>query len=104
MAFKVFLDTDVIIDFLIDRQPHTNAATLIFELCENGIIEIYTSSLCVINVHYVIKRVIGEKKAREVIHELLYLFEVLEVSKDHLISALKSDFKDFEDALQHYVR
>ncbi len=103
MGFRIFVDTDVIIDFLIDRQPHAVSSSKIFELCEIGIFDICTSSLCVNNVHYIIKKVIGDVKAREVISELLDIIEVLGVTKVDILNALKSSFKDFEDAIQHSV-
>ena len=103
MEFKIFVDSDVIIDFLIDRQPHVVSSSKIFDLCDKSLISIFTSSLCINNVHYVVKKIIGNKKAREVISELLDLIDVLDVSVDDLQSALKSDFKDFEDAIQHSV-
>lgn len=103
MGFKIFVDTDVIIDFLIDRQAHAVASSKIFDLCENGIVEIFTSSLCINNVHYIIKKIIGDAKTREIISELLELTEILGVTKVDILNALKSDFKDFEDAIQHSV-
>ena len=103
MSFRIFVDTDIIIDFLIDRQPHAVSSSKIFDLCENEIVEIYTSSLCLNNVHYIIKKVIGDAKARVIISELLELIEVLGVTKVDILNALKSDFKDFEDAIQHSV-
>jgi len=103
MGFKVFVDTDVIIDFLIDRQPHAIASSKIFDLCDKNQIKIFASSLCVNNVHYIVRKVIGDRKAREVIDELLDLMVILEVSELDLRNAVKSDFNDFEDAIQHSV-
>lgn len=101
MGLKVFIDTDVIIDFLIDRQPHGMASSRIFDLCDKGLITIYTSSLCISNVHYIVKKFIGDKKAREMINDLLDLMTIIEVSEQDLRNAAQSDFKDFEDAIQH---
>lgn len=98
-----FVDTDVIIDFLIDREPHAVSSSKIFDLGESEIVEIFSSSLCINNVHYIIKRSIGEKKAREVIGELIDLIEIIGVSKEDIKSALKSNFSDFEDAVQYSV-
>ena len=103
MSFRIFVDTDIIIDFLIDRQPHAVSSSKIFDLCENEIVEICTSSLCLNNVHYIIKKVTGDAKARVIISDLLELIEVLGVTKVDILNALKSDFKDFEDAIQHSV-
>ncbi len=103
MVSKVFVDTDVIIDFLIDRQPHAQAATLLFDLADKQRILLCASTLCFNNVHYIVKKVLGDRQAREVIDELLELIEVLNVSKSDLKYAAGSDFKDFEDAIQHSV-
>jgi len=103
MGFKIFVDTDVIIDFLIDRQPHAISSSQIFELQENKIVELFTSSLSINNVHYIIKRVTGDKKARKIILDLLQFIEVLDVTKIDITNGLKSDFKDFEDAVQYSV-
>jgi len=103
MGFKVFIDTDVIIDFLIDRQPHAVASSRIFDLYDKEIITIFASSLCINNVHYIVKKVIGDKKAREIINDLLDLMTVIEVSEKDLRNAIQSNFKDFEDAIQYTI-
>ncbi|AWW31211.1 PIN domain-containing protein [Echinicola strongylocentroti] len=103
MATKLFLDTDVIIDFLIDRRPHSIYSANIFDLAEEGKLILYISSLSISNIHYIIRKVLGQQKSREVIHEIMSMVEVLEVSKYHIQKALKSSIKDFEDAIQHEV-
>lgn len=101
MDSKVFLDTDIIIDFLIDRQPHANAATQILDMAEKKHIVVCSSVLSFNNIHYIVRKFLGEIKTREVISELIEVIEVLGVEKEHLIQAINSDFKDFKDALQH---
>ncbi|MCG8307336.1 MAG: PIN domain-containing protein [Cytophagales bacterium] len=103
MVNKVFVDTDVIIDFLIDRQPHAIWSSKIFNLADQGEVELYTSSLIINNIHYITRRIIGTNKSKEIILALLDLLEVLEVSKSDILNALKSEIKDFEDAIQHSV-
>lgn len=103
MAFKVFIDSDVIIDFLLDREPHAEASTKILELGNKQIITIYTSTLCLNNVHYIIRRFLSEKKSREVLSELMAIINTVEVTEGDLRNSLTSDFKDFEDGVQHQV-
>ena len=100
MVNKVFVDTDVIIDFLIDRQPHAIWSSKIFNLADQGEVELYTSSLIINNIHYITRRIIGTNKSKEII---LALLDLLEVSKSDILNALKSEIKDFEDAIQHSV-
>ncbi|MBK7741340.1 MAG: PIN domain-containing protein, partial [Saprospiraceae bacterium] len=40
MEYKIFVDSDVIIDFFTDREPHVNPASELFELNEQGIVKI----------------------------------------------------------------
>jgi predicted nucleic acid-binding protein len=103
MALKVFVDSDVIIDFLIDRQPHAVSSSQLFNLGDSGLIELHTSALSINIVHYIIRRVLGTNKSKEIILELLELLEVLDVTKTDITSSLKSDISDFEDAIQHSV-
>lgn len=103
MASKVFVDTDVVIDLLIDRQPYANAASIIFDLADRGKLKVYASSLCLNNVHYIVRKELGDQKTRSIIGELLDVLEVLSVSKDDIMTAVRSEFKDFEDAIQHAV-
>lgn len=103
MNSKIFIDTDVIIDVLIDRQPHAKAATQIFDLAERKKLDLYTSSLCLNNVHYITKKILGDKRARVVIGDLIEIINVLSVSKSDILNAVNSNFRDFEDAIQHSV-
>ena len=101
MKPKAFVDTDVIIDFLVNREPYLQNATLLFDLADKRKIKLYTSSICLNNVHYICRKVLGEKKSRLVITELLEIIDVVSVSGKEIEESLKSDFKDFEDGLQH---
>jgi predicted nucleic acid-binding protein len=60
-ASKVFVDTDVILDFLTDRQPFAIAASKVYNLADKKKIQIYTSSLSINNVHFIVIKVLGEK-------------------------------------------
>lgn len=98
---KVFVDTHVVIDFLIDRQPYANHSSKIFDLAEKGKIEVYISALSVNNVHYVSRRILGNKKAKTIISELLQFIKIQSVGEDDIQKALTDNIKDFEDAIQH---
>ncbi|MEQ8904618.1 PIN domain-containing protein [Ekhidna sp.] len=103
MINKVFLDTDVILDFLIDREPFSSHATAIFNLAEENKISLFTSSLCIHNVHYFVRKKLGNKKALEVISELIQMITIQCTCLDHISEAINSGFSDFEDAIQNAV-
>lgn len=101
MAHKVFIDSDVIIDFFTDRGAHANAASRIFQLGEIGKVKLYTSSISITNVYYVVRKILGHKTTLSVIDDLVEMVEIAGTSKKELTEALQSDLKDFEDSVQH---
>ncbi len=40
MEYKIFVDSDVVIDFFTDREPHVNPASELFELNEARLLNI----------------------------------------------------------------
>jgi predicted nucleic acid-binding protein len=99
---KIFLDTDVIIDFLIDRRPFSESAAQIFSLAESGEIEAFVSTLCFNNIYYITRRLADSKTAVELLRKLTLITTVLPVDQMVLKQALSSNFKDFEDAIQNF--
>lgn len=103
MGLKIFIDTDIIIDLLIDRPPFAESANEIFERADQKKLQLYTSSLCINNVHYIVRKVVGEKKARNIIAELLDLTHIIPVTETELRKVLQSSITDFEDAIQYFA-
>ncbi|HYG38592.1 MAG TPA: PIN domain-containing protein [Cytophagales bacterium] len=99
---KIFLDTDVILDFLLDRDPHSKDSTLLFNLSEQEKIKIVVSSLSYNNIYYITRKFIGHKEAINVLRSLSELTEISEVNAKIIKNALMSNFNDFEDGVQYF--
>ncbi|MEM1120774.1 MAG: PIN domain-containing protein [Bacteroidota bacterium] len=99
---KVFLDTDVIMDFLTRRPPFAEDAMKIMEYGNRNALGLHMSSLCLSNVHYLISRIENKMAAREKVKGILQLVETLPVMKSTIEKAAYSSFKDFEDAIQNF--
>lgn len=97
---NLFLDTNILVDFLTNRPPFTEEAQEVFELAESGQLKLYTSTHAVVTTHYLLKKYEDESKLRYRLSVLTELVEVLDVSQSILKKALKSTHKDFEDAVQ----
>lgn len=99
----LFIDTDVIIDFITDRQPFSREAAKVFSLIDQKKVKGYASALCYSNIYYVLRNYASHKKVITMLNELSELVGILKVD-DYIIKAsLASDFNDFEDAIQHYT-
>ena len=103
MDSSYFLDSDVILDFLLNRDPFNFSADEIFEMAVNKEIQIYFSSLTVANIHYLLRKQYGNDIALDKISELLSFCKILPVSEREIFAAMKSGFSDFEDAIQHFT-
>ena len=98
---KVLFDTNVVLDVLLEREPHVDAAARLFSLVDNGNLEGSICATTTTTVFYIAVRSVGSKRAHAQVRDLLGLFEVATVDRDVLIRALTLDFADFEDAVVH---
>jgi predicted nucleic acid-binding protein len=100
---KVFIDSDIVLDLALFRAPHVHFSKHVLALAENDLIWGLTSSNCVANIHYILKKARGEADARFFIGQILRYISVLPMDHGMVLEALESDFTDFEDALQYGV-
>ncbi len=98
---KVFVDTDVIIDFLTDRKPYSGHSAFILSLAEYKAIQVCVSSLTFANCYYILKKYSSHSNVITKLIQLAEIVEITDVTKKVILNSLKSDFKDFEDAIQN---
>lgn len=98
---RVLVDTNVILDFLIVREPFVEDADALFEAIRTQEITGYVTATTVTDIFYVVRR---ETKsialAREAVYRTLAIMEVCEVNRFSLETAIASNLRDFEDAVQ----
>jgi predicted nucleic acid-binding protein len=102
MSVRIFIDANILIDLLTDREPFASDAALLFEQIATGKLLACTSANCLANVYYVLSSATKQRNVREKIGELIRLLEVVPTDSEILNKALSSDFRDFEDAIQYY--
>jgi predicted nucleic acid-binding protein len=98
----LFIDTDVIIDFLIDRKPHSREAAIIFTLIEQKKLKGYASSLTFSNLYYVLRKFESHNKVISKLDCLSKILSILKVDEQTIKNALASGFSDFEDSIQYF--
>jgi len=99
---KVFVDTNIILDLLGQRQPHYPFAAQLFTLSDNGKVKLYVSSITFSNLNYILSKQFTNKKARQILTTFKVLINILPINEKIIELALASDFSDFEDALQYH--
>lgn len=99
---QIFIDTNVIIDFLADRQPFSDYAAMIFQLAKDGKMGVHISAISFNNTYYILRKVTSHKNALKLLSEIEEYTGVQETNRTIIEKAMKSDFKDFEDAIQYF--
>ncbi|HUF08116.1 MAG TPA: PIN domain-containing protein [Rhodothermales bacterium] len=97
---KLFLDTNVILDVLADREPFAEDATVVLSAIERDDADGFIAAHTVTTLFYLLERTLSLRKAKRAVADLLKLLEVVPVDHDRLLQALAMNWKDFEDALQ----
>jgi predicted nucleic acid-binding protein len=97
----IFIDTDVIIDFLIDREPHSREAAIIFTLIEQKKLKGYVSSLTFSNLYYILRKIESHIKVIAKLDSISRLLTILKVDQQIIKFAIASGFPDFEDSIQY---
>lgn len=100
---KCFVDTDVVIDLLSQRQPHFHFSALLFTFAEMGKLKLYTTPTVMVNTFYVLRTQIGNEAAKSALRKLRLLIHVIDSSEKVMDQSLNSSFNDFEDAVQYYT-
>lgn len=99
----VFIDYDVLLDVLTGRLPFSLEAAAIFTLIEKEQLNGHASSLSFSNLYYVLRKHASHDRIIKSLGKLSDMIEIMNVDRDIVKSALKSGFKDFEDALQSFT-
>ena len=98
---NIFLDTNVIIDFLGDRRPFSLLAAKIFNYSLQGKVKVFISAVSYNNIYYILRQSLTNRETIKLLDELCEMTEIADVTKAIIKKSLKTDFKDFEDAIQY---
>ncbi len=96
---RVVFDTNVILDVLLDREPHATVGASLCAEVERGALQGYLCATTVTTVHYLMQKALGAEPARHKLRALLRLFDVAPVTRTVLEAAVGSRGGDFEDAV-----
>ena len=98
---KALIDSDVVLDFLIKREPFFETSGKVVELCSRNKVDGYMAAHSITNLFYLLRKDFSDEERREAILNLFDIFTIEQIDSDKLRTALENkDFKDFEDCLQ----
>lgn len=97
----ILVDTNVVLDVLLKREPYDKAAQTIMTKCANGDIIGYLAAHSIPNLFYILRRAYSQKERRRFIKNLCDIFIISDLNTEKIMSAIENEeFIDFEDCLQ----
>lgn len=96
---RILVDVNVVLDALLVRPPHSDAATRLWTAIEKGQAEGLVPAHGVTTLYYLLGRAKGAASAGRAIGDLLAVFKVASVDQTVLQRALALAWPDFEDAV-----
>ena len=97
---RVLIDTNILLDAALSREPFAEAARQVIEACARGDADGIIAAITPLNAFYVACNTVGNDEAREMVLRLLDLFEVCPLGEAALRAAYESGQADLEDATQ----
>ena len=101
MANRILIDTNVLLDYLLEREPFFDDAKKVILSCVDGKVKGCIAAHSIPNMFFILRKDYSIKERREVLSNLCSIFDVEGIDKTKLLSGLSNeDFSDFEDCLQ----
>lgn len=97
----LFVDTNVLLDFLAQREPFTSEAKRLFEAAIQTQATLYASGLSFSHIDYTLRKVLPAAERLANMSSLAELAEIIPVGRPVIAAALILGFADFEDGLQY---
>ncbi len=99
---RLFVDSDVILDLILQREVHFEFAQNLFGQYQQGKCMLYTSSIVLANIHFIIRKLHDIRFANSSVLFVNKHFKIIDANNDDIENTLQSRFLDFEDGVQYF--
>jgi predicted nucleic acid-binding protein len=103
MPYNLFVDSDILLDVILNRKPFVDHSLELFIQRADETIQLFTSSSIIINTQYIGEKQIGISLTRTGMKKLLKYLDIINPEKQTIIEAYDSRFIDVEDAIQYFT-
>jgi len=97
---KILIDTDVVLDFLTNREPFFEESYAVIQRCLEDV-DGYISAHSVNNIFYILRKRCSIEERRHLLYEICNILEIIGINKEQIFKSINNErFIDFEDCLQ----
>jgi predicted nucleic acid-binding protein len=102
MKKRLFLDTNVILDLLGERDPFYDSIAKLATLADKELLTMVVSPISFATLNYFITKFETAQIAQEKLRKFKIICEICKLDEHIIEKGLNSSFTDFEDALQYF--
>lgn len=102
MKSRLFIDTNIMLDLLGERDPFYSSSAKIATLADKGQISIVVSALSYATASYFLTKYENSEKAKEKLRKFRIFSEICDLDEQIIEKGLNSNFSDIEDAFQYF--
>ena len=99
---KLFLDTNIVMDYVENREPFVVYTLSLFQMEYEGLHQLYVSDLTFANIAYLCRKSMTYERLYEVMEELCTVLHIVAIGEQAVTKAIRLKVKDFEDSLQYF--
>ena len=101
---KLLIDTNVVLDVLLRREPFFRTAAEVLNLAQRDDVREYVSASAITDIYYIANKQLKDRAAvQDLLERLLKIVSVAAVSEQEIRNALNLTWADFEDSVQYSV-
>ena len=101
---KLLIDTNVILDVLLRREPFFHTAAAVLNLSQRNDVQEYVSASAITDIYYIANKQMKDRASvQNLLKRLLMVVSVAAVSEQETRNALDLSWADFEDCVQYSV-
>ncbi len=98
---KVMIDTNIILDYLLNRKPFADTADKIVKACQQGKIDGCIAAHTIPNIFYILRKAYSLEERRIILKDICRIFDIESIDRSIINTALENgQFRDFEECLQ----
>lgn len=97
---QVLVDTNIILDYLLERELFVTDAEGLFKAIQSQQIEGYITATTLTDIFYIVRKERGIAIAKQAVSRILVVMKICTVDRSILETAISSNLPDFEDAVQ----
>lgn len=99
---RILIDTNIILDVLLKREPFYENAANVLKATENSDIKEFVSASAITDIYYIAYKTLRDKaKVKELLKSILRIVSVAGIPAEDIYRSLELDWNDFEDSIQY---